>query len=312
MRLAAKIVAWPKLTLALLTVEGVWAMGETVALAQSVGLGAVPGPSVTGGMPLGVSQGAFADNTAPVIGGPVGSLPERHPYEGFLAPPSVYRVPPDVPSAAGTLPRAEVITAERRLAGGMPNWQEATRAMTLSEVSWTYRAPTPPRVLKLHDIVVVVVDEKTQVISEGELDRRKTANAAWTLKDWVLLKGLSLIPDPQSRGDPKISGTVEQRFRAEGDFQSRGAMKFRIACEVVDIRPNGTLVVEGRRWLRNNDEIWEISLLGVVRPEDVLPNNTILSEHVANLRVYKREIGHVRDGFRRGWLTRIFDEYQPF
>jgi len=234
-------------------------------------------------------------------------------YQGFLTPTGVYRVPPEAYPALTTRgPGQVVLSAEAgtQFHGTMP--AQEPRALTLSEASWTYRPPTPPRTVKLHDIIVVLVDEKTQVISEGELDRRKTAKAAWTLKDWVLLKGLKLIPDPQSRGDPKISGEVEQSLRAEGEFSSRGAMKFRIACEVVDIRPNGTLVLEGRRWLRNNEEIWEISLLGVVRPEDVLPNNTVLSENVANLRVFKREIGHVRDGYRRGWFTRLLDEYQPF
>lgn len=239
------------------------------------------------------------------------STPGTNPYQSFLGPPSVYRISPDVPPSTGPISPRDLPPVEASSTAATAV-AVAGRPLTLSEVSWTYRAPTPPRVLKRHDIIVVIVDEKTQVISEGELDRRKTANAAWTLKDWVLLRGFSLIPDPQSRGDPKISGQVEQRFRAEGDFQSRGAMKFRIACEVVDIRPNGTLVLEGRRWLRNNDEIWEISLLGVVRPEDVLPNNTVLSENVANLRVYKREIGQVRDGYRRGWFTRLFDDYQPF
>ena len=234
-------------------------------------------------------------------------------YQGFLTPTGVYRVPPEAyPALTSRGPGQVLLSADggTQYRGTMP--AQEPRALTLSEASWTYRPPTPPRTVKLHDIIVVLVDEKTQVISEGELDRRKTANAAWTLKDWVLLKGLNLIPDPQSRGDPKISGEVQQSLRAEGEFSSRGAMKFRIACEVVDIRPNGTLVLEGRRWLRNNDEIWEISLLGVVRPEDVLPNNTVLSENVANLRVFKREIGHVRDGYRRGWFTRLLDEYQPF
>lgn len=287
------------------------------------GVGQVLAQNQSGPIPGRGSQGPAASLVAP--GGPVAfaqpfvpqdpvasSAGEASPYGAFLQPPSVYRIPPAIPPDGPSSTRSLEATGPGLTPLGTAVAPSSAPPLLLSEVSWTYRAPAAPRVLKLRDIIVVIVDEKTQVISEGEVDRRKTANAAWTLKDWVLLKGLSLIPDPQSRGDPKISGQVEQRFRAEGDFQSRGAMKFRIACEVVDIRPNGTLVIEGRRWLRNNDEIWEISLLGTVRPEDVLPNNTVLSENVANLRVYKREIGQVRDSYRRGWFTRLFDNYQPF
>jgi flagellar L-ring protein precursor FlgH len=89
-------------------------------------------------------------------------------------------------------------------------------------------------------------------------------------------------------------------------------MKFRISCRVVDIRPNGNLVIEGRRTVHNNSEVWEQSLTGEVRPKDVLPNNTVLSENVAELRIDKREAGHVRDGYRRGWLLKWLDKWQPF
>jgi flagellar L-ring protein precursor FlgH len=95
-------------------------------------------------------------------------------------------------------------------------------------------------------------------------------------------------------------------------LDSRDAMKFTIACEVVDVRPNGTLVIEGRRSVRNNEEVWDAALTGVVRPEDLLPNNTVRSENIAELRVYKRELGHVRDAYRRGWFLKWLDLFQPF
>ena len=89
-------------------------------------------------------------------------------------------------------------------------------------------------------------------------------------------------------------------------------MEFKIACTVVDIRPNGVLVIEGRRSIRNNEEVWDLSLTGSVRPEDVLTNNTVLSENIADLRIYKREAGSVRDSYRRGWLMHWLDTYQLF
>ena len=51
---------------------------------------------------------------------------------------------------------------------------------------------------------------------------------------------------------------------------------------------------------------------GEIRPGDVLPTNTVLSENVAELSIHKREAGHVRDGYRRGWFTRWLDMLQPF
>ncbi len=185
------------------------------------------------------------------------------------------------------------------------------RPMTLAEASWTYQPPEEPRELKLHDLIVVLVDEKTQVISEGEMDRRKKADGAFTLADWIVLDGLSVRPDPQSDGEPAIAGKMQSKYRAESELETRDSMKFRIACQVVDVRPNGNLLLEGRRAIRNNNDVWEMWLMGTVRPEDVLPNNTVLSENVADLRVIKRESGHVRDGYRRGFLMRFLDRFGP-
>jgi flagellar L-ring protein FlgH len=188
----------------------------------------------------------------------------------------------------------------------------AGQELTLSGVSWTYQAPAPRRQIKIYDVLTVIVNYKSQVISEGEVDRKKKANFKATLADWVLLKHWTLYPDPQSKGEPKIAGSWDNKFRGEGSLETRDAMEFKMACVVLDIRPNGVLVIEGRRSIRNNAETWEMSLTGLVRPEDVLTNNTVLSENIAELRIHKREAGSVRDSYRRGWLMQWLDTYQLF
>jgi flagellar L-ring protein precursor FlgH len=186
------------------------------------------------------------------------------------------------------------------------------RGMTLANMSWTYQPTPEPKEIELHDLITVVVDIKSQVISEGEMDRRKKADGTLALKDWIKLEGLSIVPAPQNNGDPTMSGYMNNKFRAESELETREAMKLRIAAEVIDIRPNGLLVIDGQRTIQNNEESWELSLTGIVRPEDVLPNNTVLSENVDKLRINKREKGHVMDGYRRGWLLKWLDTYQPF
>jgi flagellar L-ring protein precursor FlgH len=197
-----------------------------------------------------------------------------------------------------------------------PGWRTSDappqrRPMTLAEASWHYQPPEEPRELKLNDLIVVLVEEKSQVTSEGEMDRRKKADGTFVLKDWIGLDGLAIRPDPQSEGEPAIAGEMQSKYRAESELETRDSMKFRIACRVVDIRPNGNLVLEGRRSIQNNNDAWEMWLIGTVRPEDVLPNNTVLSEDVAELRIIKRESGHVRDGYRRGFFMRFLDYFSP-
>jgi flagellar L-ring protein precursor FlgH len=184
--------------------------------------------------------------------------------------------------------------------------------LTLPQVSWTYQKPLEPTPVQLHDFVTVIINEQSVVISEGQMDRKKKAHGDLILKDWLMMKGFSVFPNKMTSGDPHIRGEVDNKMRSEAQLETRDSMKFRMACEVVDVRPNGNIVLEGRRVLRNNEETWEFSLTGEIRTKDILPNNTIQSENVANLRLEKREGGHVRDGYRRGWMLRFLDKIQPF
>ncbi|HEY4759231.1 MAG TPA: flagellar basal body L-ring protein FlgH [Thermoguttaceae bacterium] len=186
------------------------------------------------------------------------------------------------------------------------------RNITLAEYSWTYQKPIEPHPIRMHDIITVMVDEKSVVISEGQMDRKKKAYGDLKLPNWVLLKGFALVPDPQTLGEPHVRGEVDNKMRSQANLETRDSMRFRMACNVVDIRPNGNLVIEGRRTVKNNNETWEYSLTGEIRAEDVLPNNSVLSENISNMRLLKREEGHVRDGYRRGWLLQWLDKYQPF
>ncbi len=190
--------------------------------------------------------------------------------------------------------------------GGQP------RLVTLREGSWTFTPPPEIKTVDLNSIVSVLVDEKSIMISEGELDRKKKAHGELILSDWILLKGLSKVfPDPQSAGDPKIRAEMENKIRAEGSIEARESLKLKIACHVVDKRPNGNLILEGHRRIRVNREVWDISLTGEIRPEDVLANNSVLSESVADLSIHKREQGDVHNSYRNGWLLQFLDKYQP-
>lgn len=186
------------------------------------------------------------------------------------------------------------------------------RPLGLADVSPFYQPPALPRQIKLHDLVTVLVEQKSETLSQGNVDRRKKAEGGMTLNDWVGFEGFAIRPDQQTFGDPAISGISENKYRAQAKLDTRDTIKFTITCEVVDIRPNGTVVIEGHRSIRNNEDVLDAALTGVVRTEDILPNNTVRSEHIAELRINKREAGHIRDAYRRGWLMRWLDEYQLF
>lgn len=183
---------------------------------------------------------------------------------------------------------------------------------TLAETSTFFIPVDPPRKIKVHDIITVMVQLQSQVVSEGEAQVRRNTRYNAVLQDWIGLDGFAIRPDPQSEGDPTVAGQLNHQFRATSDLETTDLIQFTVAAEVVDIRPNNVLVLEATQEVQNNEEFWSRKLIGEVRAEDVLPNNTVLSQNLANLRIFKEEKGAVRDGYKRGWLAKLWDRVTPF
>lgn len=185
-------------------------------------------------------------------------------------------------------------------------------ALTLENSSFTFIKLEPPREIKINDIITIIVDYKTQHISVGNLQRRKRSNMEAVLEEWIRFKNGNLVATPFGDGNPGIQAELNNQVQTQVQLNSGDTVKFSIAATVVDIRPNGNLVIEAHQRIENNEDTYEQRLSGIVRREDVLPNNTVLSEDVAELTVEKWETGHVRDGYKRGWLLRLLDRIGPF
>ena len=179
--------------------------------------------------------------------------------------------------------------------------------------SW-YEVPLPPvKEVRVNDIVSIRVDMGARVSSDAQLQRRRTSQYDARLNDWLILDGLkSVKPAPQSDGDQRVQGNLNQLNRVTGQLDTTESMKFEIAATIASILPNGNIVLEAHRVVNNNTEQWMQSLSGVCRREDIGPGNIVLSKDIANLHVYKRELGQIRDSYKRGWLTRWWDQFGPF
>jgi flagellar L-ring protein precursor FlgH len=187
--------------------------------------------------------------------------------------------------------------------------------LNLDNSSFIYRKLPPEsekRELQLNDIIVVLVDYKSALRSDGDANSKKTASINAVLSDWLKFDGKSILPAPQAHGDPTVKGSLDSQYKTQADVKQNDALTFKIAATVVDIRPNGNLVIEARSEVQNDDEIWEQSLTGVVRRQSIGPDRTVRGDDVAERRIRIRKKGFVHDATNRGWLTRWYDEVKPF
>lgn len=183
---------------------------------------------------------------------------------------------------------------------------------SLATASWTYQPAPPMRVFSKNDIITIRVDEIARMLAEGEAEKRRSSLYSAVLTDWIDISRGRIRPDPLEEGEPAVGGASNDRFRNEASVESRESVSFNIAATVVDIRPNGNLVLEARKSIRVNDNVWESSLTGICRAVDVGPDNIVLSKDLLDLEVHKQDQGQLRDGYRRGWFTRWLDRLQPF
>ena len=78
------------------------------------------------------------------------------------------------------------------------------------------------------------------------------------------------------------------------------------------MKPNGTILLEARKVIQNQDDYSEYTLTGEVRSSDINPDNTASSENIANLQIVKKQQGRVYASTKRNWGVRLLDFLSPF
>lgn len=170
----------------------------------------------------------------------------------------------------------------------------------------------PPRVFKLHDLVTVIIREEKQYKHDADLDTKKEFDVKTKLNQWFRIHDRKWQQQNFEGGKPEIDAIYDQELKDSGATERKDELITRITCEVVDIKPNGTLVLKGRKFIKTDEEEQDLTLTGTCRAEDVGPSNTILSTQIHDLQVSSQNKGAVRDASRRGWIPRLLDKAKPF
>jgi flagellar L-ring protein precursor FlgH len=195
---------------------------------------------------------------------------------------------------------AEIPTAP----DGKPDHQAALR-----ETSLTYSEAPPPRQIQINDLVTIIIDETSKQQSDQSLDTKKDYDWQAALNKFPSLK--KLIDGELGTGDSTPVGELDieskNKFKGEGTFERTDKFSARIQAKVIDVKPNGVLVVEARKAVQTGEEKQTIILSGACRREDVTLNNTVLSTQLAELSIVSEQEGQVKDSATKGWIPRILE-----
>jgi flagellar L-ring protein FlgH len=109
-----------------------------------------------------------------------------------------------------------------------------------------------------------------------------------------------------------IKANSESTFDGSGTTTRKENLTATITAKVVEVLPNGNLLLSGRRNVKVNNEDQLILVEGTVRPRDISPDNAVSSSQVADARITYTGKGIVSDQTNPGWLTNIFNKIWPF
>jgi flagellar L-ring protein precursor FlgH len=111
---------------------------------------------------------------------------------------------------------------------------------------------------------------------------------------------------------PRITASAGRNFKGEGTVDRQDSFIARITAEVVDVKPNGTLVLQARKKIKHDEEEQVFICSGVCRVEDVSPDNTVLSTQLFDLELTKMSKGQVRNTTKTGVIHKLLDFLNPF
>jgi len=159
-----------------------------------------------------------------------------------------------------------------------------------------------PSARNIGDILTVTINEQHSVQNEEKVERRSDTTLAARLEAYSLSDKTF-----HTNTLPKIDIRKESDFNGEAKQNSGSDVRASIAVVVVDVQPNGNLVIAGARQVTVNDETRTLKISGLVRVLDVTPNNTVNSAQVADARIaITGEGGNTRQ-VTRGPIGQMFD-----
>jgi len=160
---------------------------------------------------------------------------------------------------------------------------------------------------RVGDIITVIFDEQYNSSKSAETSSNKdstnTANPVSILNTVPGWRNLGL----------DINVDHKRSFKGKGDADRSNSLSGTISVTVSDILPSGVLQIRGEKWLTLSEGDEYIRIIGLIRPQDITPQNTVMSSKVADARIKFGGRGNLNNATKEGWFGRMTNSaWWPF
>lgn len=218
-----------------------------------------------------------------------------------------YMLASSQPAANGVLPMTAVSASP---ASPLPT--AAPRNVGLVNASLTAIAPPEPKLIQINDLVTVIVRHRLRYQSEARTNQQSRWDLESTLEGWFRLHDHQWVQQDFQGGTPEIKFENKNNLQNQGRADRKDLFETRVMAKVIDVKPNGNLILVASNWVHIGEEQQQIRLTGECNRSDVGPDNSVLSDKVFDLKVDTDNDGAMQDLANRGWLKRLMDDVKPF
>jgi flagellar L-ring protein precursor FlgH len=177
------------------------------------------------------------------------------------------------------------------------------------------------------DTVTIIVDESTQVTQTAALNTFDNGQGGFGIFPAInatIQSYLTALPSLVSKSTggavaeqdvtiPTLDFATTSKWNGGGETENTlDLQNIGTSVTVVDVLPNGNLVVEGAKIIRTANENQYGYMRGIIRPVDIAADNTIPSSKVADAQVEFIPEGELTEAQKKGWLLRAWDKIKPF
>jgi flagellar L-ring protein precursor FlgH len=169
------------------------------------------------------------------------------------------------------------------------------------------------RANKVGDILTVLINIEDEADFKNKTERTRTGNEAGGVSN---LLGLEALPGKVLPGGYDTNNLIGMESNStntgDGKIKREEDVKLKLAAMVTQVLPNGNFVIRGKQEVRVNFELRELTLDGVIRPEDILNTNSVSYEKIAEARISYGGRGTVSDIQQPRYGQQIYDAVFPF
>ena len=163
-----------------------------------------------------------------------------------------------------------------------------------------------PRAARVGDLLTVTISMNDKATLDNKTDRSRDSKVTFSADYFAEFL-------PWSKAG-QLDGNINSQSSSKGagKIDRTEEVKFSVAAVVVDVLPNGNLLISGSQEVRVNYEMRVLNVGGIVRPLDVTRNNTIAYEKVAEARISYGGRGRLMEVQQPGWGHQVYDKVAPF